>query len=297
MPHQAIFNERVIGALITEELEKNYEIILDHLRTVRQASKKPEPASLPPQTVKDSIKFLADYFRSSANRQANPKQYSEFYKVLKIGIEKQLLGELDESILKAVIEHKKSSSTNISDSHARNMSAKLDRSQDDSNDRASKRSIKSANQTDQLQQRIRFKLQMLEQQKDQQQTVGSSRKTDSLQTSQVNKSQMHEQKHTEIFLPQVKQTPAEASVVTNTTAGPISKKVAPQDRLRKLLRTRGDEQAKPRERKRCEPLPNSYFSVIDQCRSLSLEKSTALHTSHRSLDKIVKGEHYSKILE
>jgi len=242
---------------------------------------------------------LVEYFKAPSNRLANPKQYSDFYKVLKIGIEKQMLGDLDESVLKAVMDHKKASSSNLTDTHSKNLSAKLDRNPDDSNDRASKRSIKSANQTDHLQQRIRVKLQMLEHQKNLQHPVASSHKIDSHRTSQVNRSQLHEQKQTEIFLPQVKQPVGEASVISsaNQPADSQPKRSAPQDRLRRLLRTRGEEQAKPRERRRCAPLPNSYFSVIDRCRSLSLEKSTASNVSHRSLDKVVKGEHYSKILE
>lgn len=274
-------------------------MILEYLRTIRQAGKKPELAPQPPQPVKESISFLAEYFKSPLNRQSNPKQYSEFHKILKVGIEKSLLGNLDESILKAVLDHKKSSNANLAESLSRNLSVKAEKNQDPSNDKGSNRSIKSANQTDQLQQRIRLKLQMLEHRRDNPQPAASSRKTESHQTSQANKSQQQDQKHTEVFLPQVKPNPGESSAISNTNqpAGSASRKAAPQDRLRKLLRSRIEEQTKPRERKKCAPLPNSYFSVIDQCRSLSLEKSTASDASHRSLDKIIKGEHYTKILE
>ena len=299
----------MIDALIKEEIEKNLETIMTHISRVSPVVN--PQTSLEPKsykTVEESVDFLLEFFKVSSNRKTHSQLYAKFYKMLKIGVEKKMLGDIDEGVLKIVQEMKASKSSLLeAGSQEQHMV-----SEDKSNERSS-RSIKSKDMVAGLQQKINLKLKQLERRKEADHNGSSSRRDSESRRQSRRLSRGHsETKNTsDMVLPPLLMKkggvePTASREATREETVDRTRSDVNREKLRKLLRTRPavGQLSKVRERKRTEPLSNTFFSVMDRCRSVSIDPNNMSDVSYgsrdreaSSVDKIIKGSSYMIMFE
>lgn len=272
--------------MIETEINTHLESIKDYLRTsTREGDKKGVPMK---SSVTEGLEFLWQYFKHPKNRNKYPVRFAETKRLLKIGVDREMLGSFDAQKLSLLEQNMQRSQSMMSDrskqgkTQAGQLKASTDTSQLTEIGEGSKISnnLQYRQKEESLLNKIQERLLKMDKSREKLAVKNNPATPSNDQPRRLSKDQVSLKASRSLTVretseKQPKLPPISLHAQTAVTESSRHGKGPAEKTLRTLLRLGGARVEGARRRNPPKPVPHSFFSLLDRSREQSVERAVS----------------------